>query len=359
MGERIVNGQERLTKEPWLAVNLSWLVPGIGQFYAGVWLAGVVLLGAWLGLQVLVAWQLVSVEGRLLIAAVLVLGSLAVWLFGFLHAYYRARKANTLESELARKQVKDPFLAVFLTQILPGLGHLYLRKRVVGGLLLILTVLLLVIVPFVPLLFVLPVYEPVVSLLAYRAAPSERRRNRAGLLGLCLLMFGAGLLGPSAALLCRAHVVEAFHVPTGAMMPTIMPGDRILAWKRPFEPQRGDVVVFINPRKRNQNYVKRVAAVAGETIEVKRDGIYVAGTRLSEGVLGQHTNVEPLRPPEGGTICAEEGDPVTVPPRHVFVLGDYINRSFDSRFFGPIPVEDIVGKAYKRYWPLGRAGPIE
>lgn len=54
MVEGIMNGQERLTKEPWLAVNLSWLVPGIGQFYAGAWLAGVVLLGAWLGLQVLV-----------------------------------------------------------------------------------------------------------------------------------------------------------------------------------------------------------------------------------------------------------------------------------------------------------------
>ena len=111
--------------------------------------------------------------------------------------------------------------------------------------------------------------------------------------------------------------------------------------------------------RRGSVWVKRVAAVAGETIEVKRDGVYVNGQRVLGGMLGKHRDIQAQRPASDGRMWAQEGSPFEVPRGHVFVLGDNIDRSFDSRFFGPVPMEDIVGKAYKRYWPLDRAGPIE
>jgi signal peptidase I len=139
------------------------------------------------------------------------------------------------------------------------------------------------------------------------------------------------------------------------MAPTIQPGDKILVLKSAsYHPQRGDIVVFRSPLDRAQHYVKRVAAVEGETVEFKEDGVYVNGSKLTEGVWGRIPHVAIAR-----QEYAAEGRPVTVPPDHVFVVGDNTQKSFDSRFYGPIPLSDIKGRAYKRYWPLERIGPIE
>jgi len=343
----------RLAKEPWLAVNLSCVLPGVGQFYAGAWGLGILFLLGGLLLPAFAIGWLASSGGSLAVGGLLGLGSVALGVLTLLHAHVRARKANDPAAEQARKQVKDPYLAVFLTQVLPGIGHLYLRRWVVGILLIVVSVGLWIIPPWTVLVY-LAIYAPIVCLLAWRAAPPERRQGKAAIAALCLAVAAKGLLVSGGAVVFRYGAVEAFRQPAESMAPTLEAGERILVSKRPFQPQRGDLVVFRNPQDRSQVHVKRVAALGGETVEYKADGICVNGSRLQEGTFGRLPYL-----PDPGQKFAGAGKPFTVPPGHLFVVGDNCRKSLDSRVFGPVPQSDVIGKPYKRYWPPSRAGAIE
>ena len=348
----------RLSKEPWLAVNLSFVAPGIGQFYAGkrglgtLFLLGGVLI--FLGVQ----WAFFSPRGSLLLAGMLVPALLAFWIFNLFNAYFCAKRANSSPDEQFRKQVRDPYLAAFLTQIAPGIGHLYLRRWVAGVLLIIVTLAMwLAPVRFVQLIFVIftPVYTAGVCGLAYAAAPPARRQHKRGIVWLCVLIVGTGMMLRGSVLLIRQYALEAFLVPKPSMAPTIESGDRILVWKgSSYRPERGDVVAFRSPKNRNVIYIKRVAALEGETIELKDGGVFVNGLRLTGGAFSRFQFFSTLY-----QEFAKEGEAFVIPPGCLFLLGDNSLRSLDSRHFGAVPVRDVIGKAYKRYWPLSRAGPVE
>jgi signal peptidase I len=109
-------------------------------------------------------------------------------------------------------------------------------------------------------------------------------------------------------------------------------------------PQRGDVVVFEPPNRPAEDYVKRVIALPGETVEIKRGQILINGQPLEE----------PFHP-NTGTYSMP---PRVVPEGQVFVLGDNRNNSNDSHNWGPLPVENIVGRAWLSYWPPDRWGTI-
>lgn len=351
--------ERRLAKEPWLAVNLSYLVPGLGQFYARAWGTGSLFLAGCLLLSAGAEWQLFSARGSLLVLGLMLPLMLAVKIVSLFHAHARAKRLNLSEAEQARKKARDPYLAAFLTQFLPGVGHLYLRRWIMGVVALLTAIVLwsvLVALDFMVLaLLTSPLYTAAICSLAMGSVPADRRPRRAAVVGLCVLIAAIPLAAYGSALLARQYVVEAFVVPTGTMAPTFEPGDRIIAWKwgHPL-PCRGDLVVFINPMKRSQNYVKRVAAVAGETVEFRKDGLYVNGSKLTEGVFGRlpYTSVDSQK-------YAAPGQPYTVLEGTVFVAGDNSPRSLDSRFFGAIPLEDVIARAYKIYWPPSRAGPLE
>ena len=153
----------------------------------------------------------------------------------------------------------------------------------------------------------------------------------------------------------RVAVVEAYHVPTGSMRPTILEGDRILGSKFHYwfwEPKAGDVVVFRSPERvqrmsgdhAGKRLVKRVVATAGDTVEV------VGGVLLVNG-----------RPREEPFIQAApnyEMPPVRVPEGHVFVLGDTRNNSLDGHIWGFLEKEALLARAWVRYWPLTRLGAL-
>jgi signal peptidase I len=124
--------EPRLAKEPWLAVNLSYLMPGVGQFYARAWGVGVLFLAGFNLLYAVTMWEMLSPQGSLLVGVLMLLPMLAVKILSLFHAHARAKRLNLPEAEQARKQVKDPYLAAFLTQLLPGVGHLYLRRWILG-----------------------------------------------------------------------------------------------------------------------------------------------------------------------------------------------------------------------------------
>ena len=153
-------------------------------------------------------------------------------------------------------------------------------------------------------------------------------------------------------LVIRSFVAHAFHVESGSMEPTLTPGDRILVNKLSDNPSRGDLVVF---GRSDGDLVKRVVALEGETVYFKEGGVKIGDMWLIEPYLSAATgtyvrsaipNCDPTEGFDGVGAC-------TVPERHVFVLGDNRGVSFDSRNFGPVPRDDLVGSAVFQFWPLG------
>ncbi|MHC5081483.1 MAG: signal peptidase I [Planctomycetota bacterium] len=169
-------------------------------------------------------------------------------------------------------------------------------------------------------------------------------------------------------LLPNATVAATVVVPTGSMRDTIQEGERFVVWKlghgvqNPLSPRekitirnvplarwkkidRGEIVVFRPPKHTGSrvNFVKRVIALAGDTVEVKGDvGVFVNGAPLEEPYLFETPRYDMPRR--------------TVPPGTVFVMGDNRNHSFDSHAWGDLNVDSIQGTLAFRYWPLHRVG---
>ena len=157
----------------------------------------------------------------------------------------------------------------------------------------------------------------------------------------------------------RLLVVEPFTVPTGSMEPTIQIGDNLLAQKVTLrlgqEVQPGDIVVFNNPDGTSDHgiLVKRVIAMAGQTVDLRDGVVYVDGKPLDEPYAAGESLPLPAQAP-GVTVSF----PYTVPEGCVWLMGDNRENSADSRYFGAVPTENLIGVAFFRYWPLNRIGTL-
>ena len=164
------------------------------------------------------------------------------------------------------------------------------------------------------------------------------------------------------ALLLKAFLVEVFVIPSGSMEPTLMVDNRVVVYKlgyRMHDVNRGDVVVFDNPGQSFgiDDLIKRVVALGGETFEIRDGGVYIDGTRLEEPYLQAGEATFPKAPIPR---CEHAADPLlcVVPEGKVLVLGDSREDSRDSRFFGPIDVDDVVGRAFMKIWPPNDLGGV-
>jgi signal peptidase I len=165
----------------------------------------------------------------------------------------------------------------------------------------------------------------------------------------------AGVIGGGVviALVIEALLVQAFWIPSPSMEPTLNVGDRVLVNKlsyRLHDVHRGDVIVFERPPGASRggddeikDLIKRVVAVGGDTIESRNQLVYVNGERVDEDYLEPGTPTDNL-PRQ------------TIPEGHVFVMGDNRTNSEDSRVFGPVDEERIVGRAFMRVLPVGDIG---
>ena len=145
----------------------------------------------------------------------------------------------------------------------------------------------------------------------------------------------------------RPFVLEAFYIPSESMVPTLLVGDRVFANKfiyRFAEPARGDIVVFEDVEGGEADLIKRVVAVPGDRVRVN------AGVLKVNGEFQEEPYVKPQFP--NGDIYGPE----KVPEGHVFVMGDNRGNSADSRVFGLLPIENIEGEAFVRFWPPSRIG---
>ena len=155
--------------------------------------------------------------------------------------------------------------------------------------------------------------------------------------------------------LVRPFVVEPMSVPSASMAPTLEPGDRVLTNKLIYDfadPDRGDLVVFesVDERK-DEEIVKRVVGLPGEEISVQEGVLLVNGEPRHEPYL-----LAAQERPTNETPGIDSFGPMVVPQNHVFVMGDNRTNSYDSRFFGPVPEENLVGEVSMRFWPLGQLG---
>lgn len=138
---------------------------------------------------------------------------------------------------------------------------------------------------------------------------------------------------------------DMYRVYQTCMVPNIEPGDRLIVSEMSYrlhDPERGDIITLHPPQDPTITYIKRIVGLPGETIEI-RDGVTcINGTPLEEPYLK-----EPMTQPF---------EAVTIPPGHYFVMGDNRDVAADSRVWGTLPRENIIGKAWLRYWPPGRLG---
>ena len=178
------------------------------------------------------------------------------------------------------------------------------------------------------------------------------------------------------AILVKTFVIQAFYIPSESMVPTLEVGDRVFVSKFMFDGgdvARGDVIVFENPnpgelpdrsgvssvlhwlgegiglaQPENEDFIKRVIGLPGETIEIKENVVYIEGKPLDEPYL-----TEEARSSNGDL------EPTTVPDGEVFVMGDNRGNSADSRYgLGTVPLDRVIGKAFVLIWPPSHVGGI-
>ena len=152
------------------------------------------------------------------------------------------------------------------------------------------------------------------------------------------------------AVLVRMFVVCGYKVPSGSMEDTLLVGDHFLACRfyyRLTDPKPGDVIVFQYPLDTERDFVKRVVAVGGQTVEIRDKQLLVDGTPAEPPAEAKHIDSRTYRQ---GMSTRDNFGPVTVPPGHVFVLGDNRDNSRDSRYWGSLDRRLIKGKAFLLYW---------
>jgi signal peptidase I len=180
----------------------------------------------------------------------------------------------------------------------------------------------------------------------------------------------------------RVFVVQAFKIPSGSMIPTLLIGDHILVSKLSYglqwpsdckfrvsfppvscyasrtvltfgQPHRGDVVVFRYPEDEDKDFIKRIVGLPGDQIEIRNKVVYVNGAALDDHAFTQRVDPGTI---DGAVNPRDNFGPVTVPQQSYFVMGDNRDQSLDSRFWGFVSAPKIKGKAFRIYWSWSGQG---
>ena len=191
------------------------------------------------------------------------------------------------------------------------------------------------------------------------------------------------------AMFIRTFFIQAFKIPSGSMEDTLLIGDFLLGNKMvygihiPFTkksiirfrtPEKSEIIIFISPYTRKY-FVKRCIALAGDTVEVRGKEVYVNGKSLYEPYVIHRDlrefppvpNIDPVTYQREwargefryvGGYCRDNFGPVVVPKGHIFAMGDNRDNSYDSRFWGPLDVREVLGKPLILYWSWKNEVPI-
>ena len=168
------------------------------------------------------------------------------------------------------------------------------------------------------------------------------------------------------AAIVRTYMFAPFQIPSGSMLPTIQIGDHIFAsmysygspipftniklFRKPI--LRGDIVIFPYPRDPSIDYIKRVIGLSGETLEIRDDQVYIDGVQLQESYACYNPPECDMKPTviNRPLYPVSNFGPVSIPEGKLFVMGDNRYNSADSRFWGFVDIQSVVGKAQMIYW---------
>lgn len=326
--------------------------PGWGHGYSGAWGKVMGFMGAAVGTGAYSAWSIFGAYGNTLYG---------LWAIALLVGIYGASILDAFRQVCPHQKLRltnpslrrNAWYAVFLSQLLPGLGHLYLKQTGAGGLWLFGGLILALLAnlysplrPLVPVVWAASCYH------VYVAAASRRRSFDPIVqivLGLLIVRLCVGSIPDWV-----DYTLEQCIVPSRSMLPTLQVRDRLFVRDTDdYQPQVQDIVVFYPPPPATAAletatpgdlFVKRVIGLPGQQIQVADGRVWV--------------NQQPLPEPYLRSPPTYRWGPETVPPDHYFVLGDNRNQSGDSHVWGFLPEANIVGRAYKIYWPPMRVQPL-
>lgn len=209
-----------------------------------------------------------------------------------------------------------------------------------------------------------------------RRSVSDPKRKRKSPLSSVFELVVTVAIAVGLAILIQAFIVKPYRIPSPSMVPTLIPGQRVLTNRLSTHPSIGDVVVFHPPHgadfaspvcgnsaqgtghtqacdqptatESNQTFIKRVVAVGGDRISI------ADGHVIRNGVREKDSYARPC----GTDSSCNFRRPITVPPGDYFMMGDNRGLSDDSRFWGPVPDKWIIGVAFFTYWPPDRIGTL-
>ena len=293
---------------------------------------------------------------------------------------YRVTKRLHPEPSKAVTMVGDrkPWLAAFLSVIIPGIGQFYNRQAMKGLGIIVLAIGAGVLEGLSPLFFIayflvgtLAVRDAFDSAEQYNGSTERFFKQSTTVVLLVLAMLGFKSMPFSQAI--KSNFVEAFKTASGSMYPTLRFGDHFLVgkWRGFYDlPKRGDMVVFPYPENPSKQFIKRVVGVGGDKVQYIGGELYINDTQVPVRQIGpaqdewdarsggyEHPTVYEEQNGDAvyrvqyvGDRSALNGGPWVVPQDSVFVMGDNRERSQDSRAWGPVRVDTIRGKAIKIYW---------
>jgi signal peptidase I len=212
----------------------------------------------------------------------------------------------------------------------------------------------------------------IASLDAFQTGTASKPRHLVLVPVVAALFLGDALSGG----IMLAKGVRAFSVPSASMQPSIMPGDRIFvdSYSKNKPPQQGDILVYVSPETPHLFAVKRIIGVPGDRIHLRDGIVYRNGQKLDEPYAEHNLrdynpyrdNFPAVSPSETYGAVNEkwlqefrshlDGDDIVVPPNSYFAMGDNRDVSYDSRYWGFIPRQNVIGRPMFIYWPAARVG---
>jgi len=370
------NPDLKSNKEPWLALILSLLYPGIGHIYASRLGRGVSLFACTIFLYMAGFWSLISTNCSVIISWLISVVIFILTILACVDALNITRSSNSASFESTRKSNKDTWLAVFLSIVLPCLGYAYLRRWLYFILFGLGFFLFFVAFQFISenniLQFIIQfTFRVIIAGHTYYIAPIKRVPTLKVTIKNIMFFILIGCLGRwGVPLLVKHYFFINTKVITheSCMAPTIRFGDYIIISKIAYShdtPKLGDVIAFKLPEifenRAGELAIKRLVASGGEEVWVEEGRLYVNGKERKFDVNNKskvefYANDEPFYQDTPKNLKEKAAAKVYyVPEGHYFLLGDNISHSVDSRFFGSLPRGQVIGKVIKIYWPPNNA----